>query len=929
MLQSIKTKLIAYFGAFALTPLLILGIYNIVVNSWKMEEDIFNDLGSKSAEKTTLLQRSLVNIENDLRFLSSSFSVINLIEAISYDDPDEIEYWTDATANMYKSFLKNNNNYLQLRFINLDGREIVRVDSDGENLRIIEEDNLQDKSQSSYFIETVKLKKNDLYISPLNLNKEHSEIQKPHLPVIRYATPVFDDFDELYGIVVINVYANSFLNKFKRNSSGESILVNQDGYFLSHPDSSKEWGFMFPGSDEMLSKYYETDIIDTLLAGNGGIIEPGDGTIMYYEPLFYDTQDNSKYWVSIIRNQEEEVFAELNSFINTLIFLLISIAIISVFIAIYISKSFSNPINKLSKAAKGIAAGCIDTQLQITQTDEIGELAQSFNKMSASLKEKTQIAENIANGNLDVTYSPSSTDDVLGIAIKKMTKSLQNMNAEFVNIIDSQRNGNLDSRCDTNGLNGVYHNLTSGFNEVLDVVVKPIYMLLEILEKYADGNLSETMPKLPGQQIAITDGINTIQNNLKALIEEGNMLNLAAFEGNLSNRGNTELFKGDYRTIISGMNTTLENILTPVYEAVKVLGKMADGDLSESVQGVYNGDHKMMKNSLNKTVESLNAIISQVQQMIDQVSSGADQVSDSSQTLSQGATEQASALEQISASMNELNAQTEKNSQSANSAKELSESAKQNTTQGNKHMQDMVDSMKDINLSSNKISNIIKTIDEIAFQTNLLALNAAVEAARAGTHGKGFAVVAEEVRNLAQRSAKAAHETTEIIEDSISKVKQGSKIADNTAMAFSSINNQIVEINSLIAEITTASTEQASGINQISEGLNQIDKVTQSNTASSEETAAAAEELSSLSNQLNHLISKLKLKNELTEQPKQINKSSKKTKSVKKKSIKPPQNVSNAKHNFGKVSNNVIEEIEQEKDPSSIISLDDDEFGMF
>ncbi len=923
MFQSIKNKLIIYFGVFALAPLILLGVYNILSTSANMEDDIFRDLSVQSEQKIDLILRNLTNVENDLRFLSTSFSFQNLIEAISYDDPDEIEYWTDATANMYKSFSQNNKNYLQLRFINTQGKEVVRVDSDGNNSKIIPDEELQIKKGSSYFVESIKLNKGGIYISPLNLNKEHGKVQEPHTPVIRYATPVYDTNDKKLGIVVINVLAKSFLDKYESVHSGEAILVNKDGYFLAHPDDKNEWGFMFPGSQEMLSKYYEAEIIDTLIAGTSGIMEPGDGTILRYAPVYYNHQDKSEYWVSIIRDSKDVVFAKLHTFVYTFLFLIFVISAIAFFIALYISKTFSNPINQLEQAAAEIADGKIDVTLDIEQTDEIGKLAQSFNKMCTSLKEKTIVAEQIAKGNLEASYTPTSNKDVLGLAIEKMTKVLQKMSSELGNTIDAQRNGNLDSRCNTDGFTGIYKDLLEGFNTAVDAVVKPIYKLLDILEKYANGDLTETMQELPGKQIAISTGINSIHKNLKSLIREGKMLNEAAIAGRLSQRGNADSFEGDYKEIISGMNRTLENILNPVNEAVNVLEKMSHGDLRELVTGDYQGDHELMKQSLNNTIKSLGSIFVKVRQAVGQVSSGAQQVSDSSQTLSQGATEQASALEQISASMNELNSQTDKNSKNAITVKELSDSAKTNTEDGNKQMQEMVDSMKDINESSSKISKIIKTIDEIAFQTNLLALNAAVEAARAGVHGKGFAVVAEEVRNLAQRSAKAARETTEIIEESITKVKHGSAIADETVKSFATINELILQINNLVSEITTSSNEQASGINQVSEGLNQIDRVTQTNTASSEETAAAAEQLSSLSTQLNILLTDLKLNKTSTPNLQVKKEQKKKVKKVAKPKISKESHVE-----FGVI----VEEESKEtnpKNPSSIISLDDDDFGMF
>nr|WP_320116829.1 Cache 3/Cache 2 fusion domain-containing protein [uncultured Desulfuromonas sp.] len=287
-------------------------------------------------------------------------------------------------------------------------------------------------------------------------------------------------------------------------------------------------------------------------------------------------------------------------------------------------------------------------------------------------------------------------------------------------------------------------------------------------------------------------------------------------------------------------------------EVVTAFEKLASGDFTFKANGVIAVPLAHANAAMNETM-------AQIRAFGEQIASGSNQISDTSQALSQGATEQASSLEEIAASLNESSAQTSANAENASVANQLTTSAKKAGEAGSQHMGQMVAAMNDINASGEQIGKIIKTIDEIAFQTNLLALNAAVEAARAGQHGKGFAVVAEEVRNLAARSAKAAHETAELIEGSVEKTVNGTQIASQTAEALQEMVEEITKVSDLIGEIATASQEQAQGISQINIGVGQIDTVTQQNTASAEESAAAAEQLNSQAEQLRTMLSRFTL----------------------------------------------------------------------
>jgi methyl-accepting chemotaxis protein len=291
-------------------------------------------------------------------------------------------------------------------------------------------------------------------------------------------------------------------------------------------------------------------------------------------------------------------------------------------------------------------------------------------------------------------------------------------------------------------------------------------------------------------------------------------------------------------------------------EILTAFENLAEGDFTFEAGGV-------IQQPLAKANLKLNRAMGQINSAVAQMNSGAEQVNNASQSLSQGATEQAASLEEVSSSLMQLGEQTAANAENASQANQYSVKAKSAAERGNTQMQEMVKAMNGITEASSNISKIIKVIDEIAFQTNLLALNAAVEAARAGKHGKGFAVVAEEVRSLAARSAKAAKETTQLIESAAEKTAKGEEIADVTAAALEEIVNDVNETALLVNGIAQASSQQAEGIAQVNKGLTQIDQVTQQNTASAEESAAAAEELSAQANELRTMLSTFELRDDV------------------------------------------------------------------
>ena len=240
---------------------------------------------------------------------------------------------------------------------------------------------------------------------------------------------------------------------------------------------------------------------------------------------------------------------------------------------------------------------------------------------------------------------------------------------------------------------------------------------------------------------------------------------------------------------------------------------------------------------------TLHHVSRQLREGAEQVVAASSQVATAAQTLSEGSTEQAASLEETSASMEEMASMTRRNAANAQSAAGLMLEVDRRVQASNQSLGDMVASMHAIQESSQKVSKIIKTIDEIAFQTNILALNAAVEAARAGEAGAGFAVVADEVRTLAQRSAQAARDTASLIEESMSRTSHGTSTVTQVATAIGGITESVTTVKGLVDDVSSASAEQSQGLDQVTHAIAQMEKVTQTTAATAEESAAASEEL--------------------------------------------------------------------------------------
>jgi methyl-accepting chemotaxis protein len=326
---------------------------------------------------------------------------------------------------------------------------------------------------------------------------------------------------------------------------------------------------------------------------------------------------------------------------------------------------------------------------------------------------------------------------------------------------------------------------------------------------------------------------SAMENQISKIVED-------AISGNFRNRVRVDAKGGFFKDIAEGLNILLETCEKSYGDIADVFNALAQGNLNKKITTQYTGDFENIKNNANNTVQKLTEIVELIKNITDSLSSSSKEIAASNHDLSNRTTSQAGALEQTAASMHELNSTVQANTENANYANTFVVNTSDIATKGVKVITRVVDTMQEIHESSRKVVDIISVIDSISFQTNILALNAAVEAARAGEQGRGFAVVASEVRSLAQRAATAAGEIKLLINDSVDKIEDGSKLVLDAGHTMEEIVTSIRTVTQMIADISIASDEQSTGIGQANNAILEMEEMTQQNATLVKQSAATA-----------------------------------------------------------------------------------------
>ncbi len=489
----------------------------------------------------------------------------------------------------------------------------------------------------------------------------------------------------------------------------------------------------------------------------------------------------------------------------------------------------------------------------------INNLVEAFVK---PINTTTALIQRISVGDIPplITEEYKGDFNIIKDSVNLCIKNINGLLEETNTLITAIDNGKLNVRGKADKFQNSWKDLIGGINDLIEAFVKPINLTSNYIQRISDGDIPpEIKDQYKGDFNIIISNLNQLINIMNSLLKETGTLIEAATNGQLTKRGEEKKFKNSWREMVAGINKLMNAIVNPIQESMDVMGELARKNMTARVVGNYKGDLNEFKQNINNAGDNLEDALSQVDRAVQQISSASGEISNGSQSLASGSSEQASSLEEIASSLEQMNSLTLNNAENARQGMTLSEQSLKHVMTGNDAMSRMTGAMDAITRSAQETSNIIKTINDIAFQTNLLALNAAVEAAHAGEAGKGFAVVAEEVKNLALRSAEAAKNTDELIETSLKNSEDGAKIVEEVTKSFENIQTSFTKVNNIVKEISVSSDEQSEGIKQINTAVGELNKVTQANAANAEESASAAEELNSQSAELRSMVQEFKL----------------------------------------------------------------------
>ncbi|MXS84542.1 methyl-accepting chemotaxis protein [Nitrosomonas sp. HPC101] len=544
------------------------------------------------------------------------------------------------------------------------------------------------------------------------------------------------------------------------------------------------------------------------LALNGNFAAAMENTMQDAGPKYEAVHDTLMQLIKLQENVTAQGYADLQTMASGIFYVMITLIVLGILLAggvgLMLIQGISRSVHQAVQVAEGIASGHLDQRIEVTGRDEISRLMQSMHRIVEVL-----------NSFMSAQQEMSKQHDA----------------------------GTISYSIPADQFPGSYGQMANSVNKLVASHIAVKMRLVEVITRYAQGDLSVEMERLPGEKAKITETIDKVKTSLRSINDEIKYLVDGAVIGDFSRHGNADKYQYEFHGMVSNLNQLMQTCETNLNDVIRILSALAEGDLTQKITREYQGMFATMKDNANVTVGQLASLVRQIKDAIGLITIASKEIADGNFDLSQRTEEQAANLEETVASMEELTSTVKQNADNARQGNQLAASASDMAVKGEAVVEQVVETMSAINDSSREIVDIINVIDGIAFQTNILALNAAVEAARAGEQGRGFAVVATEVRTLAQRSAAAAREIKELINNSVLKVEDGIQLVDQAGKTMDEVAQSIKRVTDIMGEISAASHGQSLGIEQINQAIAQVDKITRQNTVLVEQAAAASESM--------------------------------------------------------------------------------------
>ncbi|MBE0493174.1 MAG: HAMP domain-containing protein [Thiomicrospira sp.] len=628
---------------------------------------------------------------------------------------------------------------------------------------------------------------------------------------------------DVVGVLDIRTGLGSIVDQMASDGAYMVALINETGlkrwakgaetpkigaYNLAHQSWFNQSSLWFEGLD-----------IDNLIANEFSIT---NNKVISSAPIISSDGHTVGYYLIGMDSSHPDMVNAMEGVNNVILimFLLIIGLIVALMLFLWhASKTIiTKPIQSILNAIREVEqTGKIDTQLDSKSRDEVGAMTRAFasllHQINQALNEANQTVSAIAQGDFS-----------------------QSMQGEY---------------------RGDLRRLKEGVNASAQSVSFMMDELSKVMQALKDGQFNVRMDEkvAPNFRALVEGALHSMETVMLEINQTLSGMQQGQFNLRVEAHANGELL-----TLKNHVNESLSALESAIKEINQIMAAQAKGDLSQTIQGEYQGELDELKRAINASSEQLNKIVTDAIEVSSQVTNAADEVSRGAMDLSDRVQQQAASVEETSATMEQMNSAVQNTNDHAKRAAEVAHEVQGKAQQGNNVMADTIEAMSSIQQSSHKISEIVTLIDGIAFQTNLLALNAAVEAARAGDHGRGFAVVAGEVRALAQKSAEAAKDIKNLIDESVGRIDQGTKLATESGEVLAQIMGSVEQVSGMIEQIAQASTEQAEGISQVNKAIAQIDSGTQQNAALVEETSAAAESLNEQAQVLRDDMSRFKTK---------------------------------------------------------------------